>query len=38
MFNVNVRYPFSGTRTVVPAMKQAGGGGSVIDIPSIYGR
>ncbi|AOF85402.1 MAG: hypothetical protein PSV26_03460 [Polaromonas sp.] len=37
MFNVNVRYPFFGTRTGVPTMKQAGGG-SIINILSIYGR
>ena len=37
MFNVNVRYLLLGTRTGVPTMKQAGGG-SIINILSIYGR
>ena len=36
IFNVNVRGPFFGTRAVVPAMRQAGGG-SIINISSIYG-
>jgi cyclopentanol dehydrogenase len=36
VFNVNVRGPFFGTRAVVPAMRQAGGG-SIINISSIYG-
>ena len=36
IFNVNVRGPLFGTRAVVPAMRQAGGG-SIINISSIYG-
>ncbi|WP_370305056.1 SDR family NAD(P)-dependent oxidoreductase [Sinimarinibacterium flocculans] len=36
MFNVNVRGVFFGTRAVVPAMQKAGGG-SIINISSIYG-
>ena len=34
VFNVNVRGTFFGTRAVVPAMRQAGGG-SIINISSI---
>ena len=36
VFNVNVRGTFFGTRAVVPAMRQAGGG-SIINISSVYG-
>ncbi len=36
IFNVNLRGTFFGTRAVVPAMRQAGGG-SIINISSIYG-
>lgn len=36
VFNVNVRGVFFGTRAVVPAMQKAGGG-SIVNISSIYG-